>query len=479
MCSCRATPRSCTPTSTRSTRRSSSATIPRLRGPAGDRRRRAWCSRPATRPRRSASAPRWAAPRPAACARRRSSSPPRMSAYSRRARRCSRCSRTRRRWSRACRSTRRSSTSAASSGSPARRPRSRPRLRERGGPSRSACRSPSASPARSSSPRSRAASPSPTACSSCRPTASSPSCTRCRSSGCGASGRSPPRSCTDRGITTVGEVARLDGGGAGRDARPGLGPPPPRARPQPRSAAGAGRPPPALDRLAARARAGRDSRRAAIDAVLVGLVDRVTRRMRAAGRVGRTVVLRLRFDDFSRATRSHTLGTATAQTADDPRARRARSLAAAMPMIERQGLTLVGVAVGNLERRRAPSSSRCRSIAAAAARSTPRIDSVRDRFGSGAITRAVLLGRDPGLTGADAAGLSCQPWRLGSGGWTHNAKVRGHTQGHRHRHEVASARSSAVRHATARVGAVIEIALRPEQVGGRFRTALRSGDGGN
>ena len=36
--------------------------------------------------------------------------------------------------------------------------------------------------------------------------------------------------------------------------------------------------------------------------------------MRAAGRVGRTVVLRLRFDDFSRATRSHTLARPTADT---------------------------------------------------------------------------------------------------------------------------------------------------------------------
>ena len=53
---------------------------------------------------------------------------------------------------------------------------------------------------------------------------------------------------------------------------------------------------------------------AAIDAALVALVDRVTRRMRAARRVGRTVVLRLRFDDFSRATRSHTLPRATADT---------------------------------------------------------------------------------------------------------------------------------------------------------------------
>src|SRR3954451_7667068 len=44
-----------------------------------------------------------------------------------------------------------------------------------------------------------------------------------------------------------------------------------------------------------------------LDAVLVALVDRLARRLRAARRVCRTVVLRLRFDDFSRATRSHTM----------------------------------------------------------------------------------------------------------------------------------------------------------------------------
>ena len=39
----------------------------------------------------------------------------------------------------------------------------------------------------------------------------------------------------------------------------------------------------------------------ALDSVLVGLVDRVTRRMRAKGRAGRTVVLRLRFGDYATA----------------------------------------------------------------------------------------------------------------------------------------------------------------------------------
>jgi DNA polymerase-4 len=133
-----------------------------------------------------------------------------------------------------------------------------------------------------------------------------------------------------------------------------------------------------------------------VDAALVALVDRVTRRMRAAGRVGRTVVLRLRFADFSRATRSHTLPHATANTETILITARGL-LAIAAPMIERRGITLVGVAVSNLEDGRAfqlaLAIDRHSSDALDAA-----IDEVRQRFGSTAVTRAVLLGRGQGLT---------------------------------------------------------------------------------
>jgi len=133
----------------------------------------------------------------------------------------------------------------------------------------------------------------------------------------------------------------------------------------------------------------------AIDAVLVGLVDRVTRRLRAARRVGRTVVIRLRFDDFSRATRSHTLPQATAHT-DTILAVARFLLATATPLIERQGLTLVGVAVANLDDDRPlqlplpfrPAESDTLDAA---------LDEVRERYGSKAVMRAVLLGRDTGL----------------------------------------------------------------------------------
>jgi DNA polymerase IV len=134
----------------------------------------------------------------------------------------------------------------------------------------------------------------------------------------------------------------------------------------------------------------------AVDAVLVSLVDRVTRRMRAAGRAGRTVVLRLRFGDFSRATRSHTLPRPTAHTQTILLTAR-WLLATAMPEIERRGLTLVGIAVANLEDDGAlqlvlPFDRHSGAALDAA------LDEVRRRFGSTAVTRAVLLGRDPGFT---------------------------------------------------------------------------------
>jgi DNA polymerase-4 len=143
-------------------------------------------------------------------------------------------------------------------------------------------------------------------------------------------------------------------------------------------------------------RAGRRRSLADVDADVVALVDRVTRRMRGAGRVGRTVVLRLRFADFTRATRSQTLPQATAHT-DTILAAARGLLAEAMPTIERRGLTLVGVAVANLENDDAvqlPLPFRRRDELAL----DEAVDEVRDRFGSASLTRAVLLDREPGWT---------------------------------------------------------------------------------
>jgi DNA polymerase-4 len=131
-----------------------------------------------------------------------------------------------------------------------------------------------------------------------------------------------------------------------------------------------------------------------LDAALVALVDRVTRRLRRAHRVCRTVTLRMRFGDFTRATRSHTLGEATAQTHTLLAAARGL-LAAAMPTVCARGLTLIGITLGNLE-----SDQAIQLALPLDRRETPAldvaVDQLRDRFGSGAITRAVLLGREDG-----------------------------------------------------------------------------------
>ena len=131
-------------------------------------------------------------------------------------------------------------------------------------------------------------------------------------------------------------------------------------------------------------------------AILASLVDRVTRRMRTADRVGRTVMLRLRFDDFSRATRSHTLAQATAHT-ETILTTAKDLLTEARPMIERQGLTLVGLSVSNLDDAAAVQLTlpfhRSSGSALDAA-----LDDVRERFGSAAVMRAALLGRDDGMS---------------------------------------------------------------------------------
>lgn len=135
--------------------------------------------------------------------------------------------------------------------------------------------------------------------------------------------------------------------------------------------------------------------RSEIDATLVAIVDRVTGRMRRAGRAGRTVVLRLRFDDFTRVTRSHTLPRATTETEVILTVAR-ELLACATPAIEVRGLTLVGLAVTGLESGRAVQLVLPFEAQGGAALDAA-VDEIRDRYGTTAITRALLLGRDPGI----------------------------------------------------------------------------------
>jgi len=195
----------------------------------------------------------------------------------------------------------------------------------------------------------------------------------------------------EHGVTTVGQVARLGeealvamlGRAAGRQLHAlahNRDPRPVRARRRRRSIG-------AQRALGRRARAPGE-----LQAALMTLVDRVTRRLRAAHRACRTVVLRLRFGDYSRATRAHTIAQATSRTATVLKVARGL-LAASRAVIEQRGLTLIGIALTNLCDHNAiqlalpfDRSSRLDST----------LDELRERFGSSAISRGALLGHDPG-----------------------------------------------------------------------------------
>jgi len=134
-----------------------------------------------------------------------------------------------------------------------------------------------------------------------------------------------------------------------------------------------------------------------IDQTLVGIVDRVCRRLRKASRLGRTVTLRLRFEDFARITRSHTLPAPTSHT--ETVLDTARSLLrGAMPIIDERGCTLVGLSVGNL-----CNDPPSQLVLPFSRHDTEALDDALDdlaeRFGKGAVTRAVLLGRHRGFSG--------------------------------------------------------------------------------
>jgi DNA polymerase-4 len=103
----------------------------------------------------------------------------------------------------------------------------------------------------------------------------------------------------------------------------------------------------------------------------------------------------MRFADYTRATRGHTLLHATAHT-DVLLSAARRLLIAATPMIREQGLTLLGVALSNLDNTDAIQLALPFDGPDTTALDVT-LDTVRDRFGSAAITRAALLGDHQGF----------------------------------------------------------------------------------
>lgn len=133
-----------------------------------------------------------------------------------------------------------------------------------------------------------------------------------------------------------------------------------------------------------------------IEAFLHGLSDRLGHRLRRAERVCRTVVLRLRFDDFGRASRSHTLAEATDSSAVILRAARTL-LTDAQTLIHERGITLVGLSLTNLDNADTMQLSLPFEPRADATLDST-LDALRDRFGAGTVTRAALLRRGEGLS---------------------------------------------------------------------------------
>lgn len=132
-----------------------------------------------------------------------------------------------------------------------------------------------------------------------------------------------------------------------------------------------------------------------VQVVLWRLVDRVTGRMRRAHRVGRTITLRIRFDDLTRVTRSHSLPMPTSATAA-VHATAGALLDAAWPTIEARGISLLGLSVGNLADDQAVQLA-LPFERAASDRVDDVVDAIRNRFGNAAVQRTTILRGDPGI----------------------------------------------------------------------------------
>jgi DNA polymerase-4 len=134
--------------------------------------------------------------------------------------------------------------------------------------------------------------------------------------------------------------------------------------------------------------------RAELDALTGGLVDRISRRLRASGQLCRTVTISIRFDDMGRATRSHTLDAATSSTTKILETAR-ELIAAARPLMAERGITLLGVSLGELTNDDAIQMELpLPGDAAGSPALDAAVDELRDRFGSDAITRASLVDHD-------------------------------------------------------------------------------------
>ena len=135
-----------------------------------------------------------------------------------------------------------------------------------------------------------------------------------------------------------------------------------------------------------------------LDIALLGIVDRVARRLRADDRLARTATLRLRFADQQRATRSTTFDNATDTTVTIATASR-ELLHANRELIVARGLTLIGLGLSNLTNADAIQLSLPFETKGDGNERDQRaldhtVDEIQSRFGNAALTRGSLVHRD-------------------------------------------------------------------------------------
>jgi DNA polymerase IV len=139
-----------------------------------------------------------------------------------------------------------------------------------------------------------------------------------------------------------------------------------------------------------------DKRR--LETEIVRLADRTASRLRALGLVATTVRVKIRRADFKTYSRQCALGTSTHETAVISSAAR-RLLAGWLKEQPRAAVRLLGVGVSNLTAILQPDLF-SGGQADPKAKLDEVVDGIRDRFGKTLLTRASLLPKAPGRSGA-------------------------------------------------------------------------------
>lgn len=137
---------------------------------------------------------------------------------------------------------------------------------------------------------------------------------------------------------------------------------------------------------------------AELEPLLLGIVDKVSRRLRAAQRRGRTVTLRVRFGDMVAITRARSLPHPTDAT-EVIAGVAVALLREQAEAVQRRGCSLIGLSVGDLVDSGAGDDTTQLTLPFGTKphdRLDATLDELRERFGATAVQRGSLLGRDRG-----------------------------------------------------------------------------------